>query len=190
MKLQVGLDLDGVLGDFGYDVNRYLLSIGLPPLYTTDEPDRWTFFDAHMSVAEFKKHCDDGVDAGIIFRGPPRPHAVETVQKIFDAGHDLIVITDRKFGSDPRNSELATIAWWEEHGFPPFKEIAFSADKTVIPTDVFVEDKRENYDMLIDNGTPCALINRPWNMPYDDGRYRIADIADYPQAIENIFVAV
>ena len=188
MKLRVGLDLDGVFYDFGASFNRYMASIGHDPVFTSPEPDRWTFFDHIMPPAEFVQHCNDGVEAGIIFRGPARTLSFETLWTLHDAGHDLIVITDRSFGKSPESSQKATLEWWyDEHGFPPITEIAFSPDKTILPTDIFVEDKKENYDALIDAGTPCALINRPWNME-KDGRFRISDVSDYPDVIDRIFV--
>lgn len=190
MKLRVGNDLDGVYYDFGASFNRYLATIGIAPVFASAEPDRWTFFDHIMTPAEFLQHCHDGVEAGVIFRGPARPGSFETLWSIYDAGHDIIVITDRSFGKTPESSQKATLEWWyDENDFPPISEIAFTPDKTSLPTDVFVEDKLENYDALINSGTPCALINRPWNLQ-DDGRFRIADVTDYPSVIEKIFVPV
>jgi len=190
MKLRVGNDLDGVYYDFGASFNRYLATIGLEPVFTTVEPDRWSFFDHIMSPAEFLQHCHDGVEAGVIFRGPARPGTHTVLWDLFDAGHDLVVITDRAFGKTPESSQKATLEWWyDENDLPPITEIAFSADKTVLHTDVFVEDKLGNYDALINNGTPCALINRPWNLE-DDGRFRISDVTDFPDMINHIFVPV
>lgn len=190
--LRVGLDLDGCLADFGADVLRYARSIGKDLAFKDNaaEPHTWNFFEHwKMPTAEFVQLCHDGADAGVIFRGPPRKNAVSSVWEIYDAGHDLVIITDRQFGSTPSVSHEATLAWWEENRFPPFKEIHFSSDKTCVPTDVFVEDKLENYDALIDNGTPAFLITRNWNRQGYDGRQRINDIKDYPRAIERLFVA-
>lgn len=188
--MRLGIDLDGVLYDFGDSVRRYLNSIGRTYGFKDDhpEPHTWNFYEYWgMDLPEFKKICDDGVDAGYVFCGPARPGAVEAVTEVYEAGHDLIVITDRSFGRDPKNSQANTLEWWESNGFPPFDEIVFSSDKTCVSTDIFIEDKLENYDKLIAAGTPCFLINRAWNfVPGGDGRTRIDDISEYPALVEQM----
>lgn len=185
--LRVGLDLDGVLYNFGDSCRRYLESIGKGHLWKsgpTPEPYWEWYKDWGWTGAEFVQFCNDGADAGYIFTGPVRDNAVAAVEKIKDLGHQIIVITDRQFGSTPKVSHDNTIDWWNTH-FPAFDEIHFSADKTIAPTDTFVEDKLENYDALISNGTPTWLINRAWNKA-DDARNRIDCVSDYADAIEVI----
>lgn len=189
MSVRVGVDLDGVLYDFGASVRLYLDSIGRHYGWKDDaaEPHDWNFFEYWgMDRNEFRKICDDGVDAGYIFSGDIRPHAKEAVNDIAEAGHEIIIITDRQFGSRPVNSHAATRNWLDMHGIW-FDELVFSADKTCVPTDTFVEDKLENYDALVANGTKCFLINRPWNLvPGGDARERIADIWDYAVAVSDM----
>jgi 5'(3')-deoxyribonucleotidase len=188
--LTIGTDLDGVLANFGRDFVTYMKKIGLDYSFDPhEEPQEWNFHHKWgMSIRDFTKHCHDGVDAGIIFRGEPRPGAVETMWKIHDEGHKIVVITDRHFGSFPSASQIATHKWWKEYGFPQDNvEIYFSADKTLVPTDIFIEDKVENYDALIEDNTPCYLINRPWNGDPKDGRMRLNDITEYPGVIAKIF---
>lgn len=185
--MRVGFDLDGVLYDFGNSVRRYLDSIGRPYGFKDDapEPHNWDFYEYWgMDLAEFKQVCNDGVDAGFIFSGPARPNASEAVNRVADLGHEIIIITDRFFGSDPTNSHRATEWWLAEHGIP-FHELHYTADKNYVPTDTFVEDKLQNYDALKDNGVNAYLISRPWNeIPGGDARNRIKDVIDYADAIE------
>lgn len=185
--MRVGFDLDGVLYDFGDSVKRYLQSIGKNYEFMAgaDEPHTWNFFEHWgMDASEFVQLCNDGADAGYIFCGETRPNAVETVKAVKDMGHEIIVITDRKFGSSPEVSELNTINWWAGNGFPEFDEIYFSADKTCVPTDIFVEDKLENYDALTLAGTECWLINRPWNQERgQDYRRRIDHVGEYAEKV-------
>lgn len=188
--MRVGFDLDGVLYDFGNSVRRYLDSIGRPYGWKDEapEPHHWDFYEYWgMDLAEFKQLCHDGVDAGYIFQGDIRPNAVESVRRVAELGHEIIIITDRQFGSKPENSHKATTEWLAQHGIE-YDELVFSADKTCVPTDFFVEDKRENYDALRAAGVACYLITRPWNVDerygLKDGRYRIDDISDYADTIE------
>lgn len=183
--LRVGFDLDGVLYDFGGSVRRYLDYIGRPYGFKGGEPEphTWNFFKYwKMDTTEFVQICNDGVDAGFIFHGPVRQGAVAAMRAVKEMGHDIVIITDRQFGSRPEKSHSATRMWLEFHEFP-YDELVFSANKTIVQTDCFVEDKLENYDAITAAGTPCFLITRPWNARKDK-RVRIDDISDYPGMVE------
>lgn len=191
-KLRVGFDLDGCLYDFGNSVRRYLDSIGRLYGWQDDKVENhtWDFYTYWgMDRDEFTQICHSGVDAGYIFSGPARPGAVEAVRKVAEAGHQIIIITDRQFGSEPINSHRATEEWLASHGIE-YDELWFSADKTCAHTDTFVEDRLSNYDDLVKVGTPTALITRDWNHDptygIDDGRNRISDISEYPAFVEAI----
>lgn len=184
--MRVGFDLDGVLFDFGQSVREYMDSIGLDYGFE-GEPPCWNFYEYwHMTPEDFVGLCNDGANAGYIFRGSSRPNAVEAVWEVKKAGHEIIVITDRSFGTTPKVSEDATREWWEGCGFPKFDEIHFSPDKTIVPTDIFVEDKIQNFEALWEAGTLCYLIDRPWNSDFNATYYRISDVIEYPKKVEAI----
>lgn len=185
--MRVGFDLDGVLFNFGQSVKDYLEATGQDHLWKSGPNPKpyWDWYkDWKWTTDDFLQFCHDGADAGYIFRGNVRPNAVAAVSIVKKMGHEIIVITDRSFGTTPKVSEDATIAWWKEYGFPPFDEIHFSADKTIAPTDIFVEDKLSNYDAITAAGTECWLINRPWNDTEPDDRNRINDVMDYVAKVE------
>lgn len=191
-QLNVGFDLDGVLYDFGASVKAYLASIGRPVEFHNNgaEPHTWNFFESWgMSGKEFVQICNDGADAGYIFCGGVRPNAVETVKAVKRLGHKITIITDRSFGAYPGVSEQNTYQWLHQHGIP-YDEIHFTPNKTIVPTDIFIEDKLENYDAITAAGTECWLINRDWNREHgDDDRLRINDVIEYlPKVIDKSFV--
>lgn len=182
-RLRVGMDLDGVNYDFAASLGRFLLSTGYPADLMTD-PMRWEFYrDWGMTDVEFVAACNAGVDAGIVFRtGGTLPGAADAWRRIRAAGHEIHSVTDRAFGTGDK-SEQNTIEWAAEEGLL-YDSLTFSADKTVVPTDVFVEDKLENYDALTAAGRVVYLIDQPWNrIPGGDTRRRIASISDYADSI-------
>lgn len=185
----IGYDFDGVGYVFGASVRNYLSSIGVAVPPVTDEFCKsWDFYEFWgMTRADFDRHCDDGVDAGYIFapgQGLTRPNFFESIMKVKNMGHTVVGITHRYQGS-PGKAEENTYKWLKSHlGF--FDDIIFSSDKTVIKTDMFVEDNLHNYDKLVAAGTNAFLINRPWNMPYEDNRNRINDVADFTLAVANV----
>ena len=182
--MRIGVDLDGVLYNFGDSVNRYLNHIGLGYLWKSGPtPDPfWEFYrDWGWSDSQFVDLCNDGVDAGIIFQGPIREGARAAMMDLRDSNNEIIIITDRQFGSTPEKSHMATRHWLEFHEVP-YDRLIFSANKTVVKTDIFVEDKLSNYDALTAAGTECWLINRPWNKE-DDDRNRIDSVSEFPTKV-------
>src|SRR6478735_6497003 len=185
--MRVGLDSDGVLDNFGNGVKAALEARGQGHVWKSGPTPQsyWDFFkDWGWEYSEFKELCDWGVDNGYIFTGHWRRNAVESVARIKQLGHEVIIITDRSFGSDPMNSQRNTLAAFEKAGIK-YDEIHFTADKTSVPVDMMVEDKLQNYDALVAAGAPTWLINRAWNLiPGGDGRNRINDVSDYADAVE------
>jgi FMN phosphatase YigB (HAD superfamily) len=187
MTLRVGFDLDGVLFNFGQSVKEFLEATDRGHLWKSGPNPKpyWEWYkDWKWTTPQFLDLCHEGVDAGYIFRGNVRENAVDSVKLIKAMGFEIIVITDRSFGTTPAVSEKATLEWWAEYGFPEFDEIHFSPDKTIVHTDIFVEDKIENARRLQKAGTECWLVKRPWN---DEHKYphRIDDIKDYPEKVFN-----
>lgn len=184
---RVGFDLDGVLYNFGDSVKRYLDATERGHIWKSGptETPFWDFYkDWGWTGQQFVEMCNEGADAGFIFCGPARENAVESVGRVAALGHDIVIITDRQFGTTPEVSHKNTENWLAQHGIE-YDELVFSADKTCVPTDFFVEDKLENYDALVAAGTNTFLINRAWNVvDGGDARMRISDVSDYATFVE------
>lgn len=195
--MRVGFDSDGVLDTFSDGVYETLClpEINLGHLWKSGPTPTaiWNYYEewkkedgSPYTFEEFKAIVDYGVDRGIVFSGHFRPNAVETVGRIARMGHEIIIATDRFFGTNPENSHRNTIEAFRRAGIE-YDELHFVRDKTSVDVDVMVEDRIENYDPLVEKGVPTWLINRAWNqVPGGDLRNRIDDIKDYGDAIERI----
>lgn len=171
--MRVGIDLDGVCYDFADSFIRYMNTIDHSytiPEYSGDV-DKWYFYrDWGMTDEEFVRHCHNGADDMFLFRnGAQRDDASQAINFMRDFGNTIHIVTDRSFGTTPESSEDNTRWWLFSQGIH-YDTLTFSADKTIVPTDVFIEDKLENYDALIAAGVDCYLVDRPWNQ--DDSVYR------------------
>lgn len=185
--LDIGVDLDGVCYNFQDSLARYLryYKIHKEYGYTIDEPISWEFYaEWGMSLEEFLKHCHDGANAGFIFgKGEPHEGSVSSLSFMKAMGNRIHIITDRSFGDTPAVSENLTIDWLDRHGFE-YDSLTFSADKTCVKTDFFIEDKLQNYDAL--DATSCKpyLVNRSWNTLHgDDNRRRVRSIGEFASTI-------
>lgn len=195
MKLRVGYDSDGVIDTFGDGLYEAMIARGIGHLWKSGPTKTaiWNFFEewknpdgSSWTFAQFKELVDWGVDNGYVFSGHWRPHAIESVRRVAELGHQIIIVTDRSWGSHPRNSQRNTIDAYAKAGIE-YDELIFSSDKTVGKTDVFVEDRLDNYDALVGAGTPTWLINRAWNhVPGGDSRNRIGCVCEYADAVEEI----
>lgn len=186
--MRVGVDLDGVLYNFGDSVKRYLDHIGQGDLWKSGPTPKpyWDFYkDWGWTGKEFVDMCNDGADAGFIFCGPIRPHAKQAMDRLARTGNEIVIVTDRPFGSTPEVSHRNTVEWLLQHGIW-YDELIFSADKTVGNCDVFVEDKWENFSALTEAGTDCYLITRAWNYDYGPHPKRIDSVLDYAKIVEKI----
>lgn len=184
-KLRVGFDSDGCLDNFGEGVRETLVAKGLGHLWKSGPTEKpfWNFYeDWGWTFPEFKELVDWGVDQGIIFTGHWRDGAIDAVQRVKALGHEVIIVTDRAFGSDPLNSQKNTIEAYKNAGIE-YDELHFSKDKCCVQTDMFVEDRLDNYDALEAAGVDVYLINRPWNDD-DDNRKRIRDVSIYASIVE------
>src|SRR6478735_5038922 len=146
-RLRVGWDLDGVGYVFGSSVRNYLTSIGITVEEPTDEfCKHWNFFEFwKMTKQDFAKHCDAGTDLGYVFGpgdGLTRPNFFESMARVHDMGQTNVITTHRYQGT-PGSAEANTLKWLEANQ-AQYDEIHFSADKTSVHTDMFVEDNRDN----------------------------------------------
>lgn len=180
---RIGVDLDGVCYDFSASVYLAMEHQNHPKKPShKPESETWSFYeDWGLDVKEFIDIVNQGVDDGIIFCGPCRPGTKEAFRLLREAGHTLHIVTDRRSGTGD-NAKENTYAWLNEHDLP-YDTLTFSADKTVVKTDYFIEDKLENYDALEAAGVRAYLVDRPWNHDDSKERRRVDGILHFAQTV-------
>jgi 5'(3')-deoxyribonucleotidase len=166
--LRIGVDCDGVLSLFEQEFMGYLVTQPGFEHYSVEGLDLsdWHFFKKFpkpMSTDEFMRHFLAGVDAGAIFtNAEPEEGAVEATHRLHEAGHSVHIVTDCSLGTVPGTSQRARAAWLARNGFY-FDSITFTKDKTSVLTDVFIDDKIQNFKELAWAGVQAYLLDRPWN---------------------------
>jgi hypothetical protein len=179
----VGLDLDGVFYDFAGSLRTFINKSTGRPIHTMPAPTQWNFWeDWNMSVDEWLDYCHKGVNAGVVFGidgyiahsfdSQHSIHMVKSFQSLFGNHVDFVIVTDRHFG-DKGLARNATRNWLYSVGLP--NEVHFSADKTIVKTDFFIDDKPENCEALAKAGTDVVMVTRPWNKDYA-----------FPKRIDNV----
>lgn len=183
--MRTGWDIDGVGHVFSAGFHDHMYCEGVEDLWKSgpNADPYWDWYkDYGWSDNDFVEFCNRAADHGCIFTGHVRPGYVESITRVANAGHEIIIVTDRSFGSRPEVSERLTEDWLTASGIG-YDELWFSRDKTVANCDTFIEDKIENYDALRRVGTDARLINRAWNQDPGDYRLRIDRIEEYADNI-------
>jgi hypothetical protein len=185
--LRTGWDIDGVGHVFGDSFKMHMDHTGLGHLWKSGPTPQpyWNWYkDYGWTDQQFVDFCNEAADCGCLFNGPIRDGYKDSIERIARQGHEIIIATDRPFGSSPEVSEKTTVEWFEKHGIE-YDELHFTAVKSDANCDFFIDDKIENYDELIDHGVRAYLLNRPWNqVEGGDARNRVDTIEEYADAIE------
>lgn len=110
---------------------------------------------------DFYKCCQESVAAKFLYsRGEPLPGAVETIKLLKSEGHEIHFITARLIEQFGPLTEQNTYEWLKDRDIP-WDTVTFSHDKTVVPVDIFLDDKIENVDAVLATGTDAWLMYDP-----------------------------
>jgi len=162
-KLRLGIDLDGVVADF----NQGWVDCYNRDFNTTLHPDDIVEWDAPLFLTDFDhmgKFWDWARDCGngdSLFRVlPTYPGAVETLHRLAEEHHIIIVTTKPDFAIDD------TYAWLDQHNVPT-AEVHIVDDKTTVNIDLLLDDADHNLQAVTTHRPDvrvCRYI-RPWNSP-------------------------
>jgi len=173
--MRIGIDLDDVAADFRYGFRKaYFLSFGK----FVDTPIDWdlrkiTHFTTHKALWDWieKDHPRFFHDLFPVFG------AVNALNELKQAGHNLIFITDK-----PVWAEDAPKYWLEKWDIP-YDEIHITKDKAAVPCDVYFDDGPHNLLSF----TTCTMAKvvrmiQPWNAPM----YGVYDVTNWDEFVDYI----
>ena len=167
--INVGWDLDGVCYDFTGAFRRLLENnFGYESSFFP-ETITWDHYQNHWGLLpdDFYGFCKQGAAFHSFYSGGDViPGAVEAMRSISERGGRNIVISAREWAVSDGVYEI-TENWLRDNGFL-FDELYLSHDKTLVPTDFFIEDNPHNVDMLRRSGSKAYLYSQPWNIHETD----------------------
>ena len=188
--LRLGIDLDGCVYDFVDSLRRTVAARTATAPSALTDACCWNFY-SHcwgMTLEDFLEHFTAGVNSGVIFAtGQPEPDAVAVLAQLRRAGHTLHVVTDRASVGAPGVAQSATATWLRANGIA-VDSLTFSADKASVPTDLFIDDRSENYLALQGSGTQPVLFDRPWNQDVT-GALRVRGWQEFGQLVSQVAAA-
>lgn len=168
VTVKIGVDLDGVLYDWGAAMRAYIHEEIGYPLEKMADPSQWNTWEAWgIDKPSFFRFFREGVERGRVWRhGDLEPDVLPTLYRLKNAGDTVHIVTYRNHMGA---TGMANTALWLEEQQVPFDTLTFGADKCCVPVDIFIEDNVENYWAIERSGAVPVLFTRPWNasVPYD-----------------------
>lgn len=178
MKIQI--DLDGTTYHFDKTV-RYMLKIYRGVELKGETTDWWWIRD-NAGPENWAWLWDEGIKLGLFRYGHVMKGAIEGINSIARAGHDVEVCTHR-----PASAVKDTLDWlaYVNLPFSGVHILSNGESKATVPGDVLVDDKPENVLEWVDSDEDrwAILFVQPWNstMPYHP---RILRAHDWPHVVE------
>lgn len=156
-RLNVVVDLDGVVYDFVGALRSWLIAKGYPKVGA--EPQHWDFPEWGIPPERIELECMEAVAAGHLFwTGTAVEGAAEVLRAIRIEGHTIKFVTARCWSG----SVEATHAWLATQGIE-YDGIVFVRDKACVAADLYLDDAPHQIVALRSAGRRAVVFDQPYN---------------------------
>jgi uncharacterized HAD superfamily protein len=181
--MRLGIDLDGVVANFTKGWMRFY-NEEFGTQFVVE--DSWQWNDlvelTHFNdIDEFWDWCSDLDGRSVFWHLEPFPGAVEALQSLDEAGHELIVVTTK-----PDFARGDTYDWIEKYGIPA-AEIHILEEKWLVECAVYLDDGPHILPGLVEHrpdATVCRYV-RPWNVPVP-GAIDVNDFDEFRDVVDRL----
>lgn len=162
----LGLDLDGVVGDYVVEFRRHVSrALGVPETELPD-PHTWSFVESWPVIRDhehFMQLHTDAVRDGM-FRGlPMMKGASEALWRLSDNDVYIRVVTHRLLGKGMHMTAASdTVAWLDRHNIP-YRDLCFVGQKSQVGANVYIDDAPHNIQALQEAGAEVIIFDAPYN---------------------------
>lgn len=163
-KMRVIFDIDDVLMPWAEKVHQACMAAGLNP--EGKEWTQWSMWDDYGCTKEEWIGVVNGlVVPNGIYHSPAYPGAVEAVNRVHDAGHEVHLVTARGFHDHAEQIRQWTKDWVETNNLPG--ELWFAHKKSDVAKKIDathgIDDRYENWLDLWMADVKVFLKNQPHN---------------------------
>lgn len=173
-ELRIGLDIDDVLFPWSDHAHRAATRAGITNGRTITQ---WSMhLDYGCTPDTFWDVINQAYLGGMLLRDP-YPGVTDLLQAARAAGHTIHLVTARGFeGHLAPMIRRHTIEWAQQI---PHDTLTFAKDKTVVDTDVFLDDNADTVAALRHYGTDAYLRDQLHNQAADPTLPRVTDLQHF-----------
>lgn len=177
--MRIGIDLDDVCFPWFDKAHAACEQAGITNGVT---PTQWAMYDDYgVTLEEWLRVMEAATLDGSLYTGDPYPGTYEALGALQDAGHTLHVVTARGFFAHGDLIRRHTIEWLAEWEIP-HDTLTFAKDKTLVRTDVFVDDSWKNVQELTAAGVATWMVDAPHNQGVEYA-HRVQSVVEFAAAI-------
>jgi uncharacterized HAD superfamily protein len=179
--VRIGIDIDDVLYPWADAAHKACRRAALFGPLADETPATWRPYEVYGVPAQRWFDVLEAAGASL-YQDDPIPGAVEAIDRLMIAGHTVHLVTARGGFNNGAKIRRWTVEWLDKHEIP-FDSLTFSADKTVVNVDMFIDDNPDNYDALDRRGTPVWLVGAVHNGHAHNGRRVVASLAGFADMV-------
>jgi 5'(3')-deoxyribonucleotidase len=167
----LGVDLDGVCGDYAGALRQVVASEKGVDLASLPPQASWDFLEWGLAPGEFEQMHRKAVLEHRIFRSmPPVTGAADALWRLSDAGVWIRIITHRIYGNWGHAVAVGdTVAWLDSVGIP-YRDLCFLGAKPQVEADCYIDDAPHNVEALRANGSHVIVFDQLYNRHLDGPR--------------------
>lgn len=167
----LGVDLDGVCGDYAEAFRRVVAQERGVDLGTLPPQATWNFAEWDMDRQEFERLHRLAVVEHRMFKSMPViPGAADALWRLSDAGVWIRLITHRLSTNWGHAVAVAdTVAWLDEHSIP-YRDLCFLGEKPQVEANAYVDDAPHNVEALRASGAQAVVFSQPYNTEVEGPR--------------------
>jgi len=161
----LGVDLDGVCGDFSAAFREVVAEETGVPVETLPDRRQWDFAEWGIVDEEhFRRIHRTAVVEHRVFRTMPViDGCAEVLWRLSDAGVWIRIITHRLYVNWGHQEAVAdTVAWLDANGIP-YRDLCFLGAKPEVEADLYVDDAPHNIEALRAAGNDVIAFAQPYN---------------------------
>ncbi len=162
----LGVDLDGVCGDFSSAFCAVVAASLDVPVESMPPRSAWDFSEWGIRDEEhFREVHRSAVLDHRVFRTMPMvPGCAEALWRLSDAGVWIRIITHRLYVNWGHHEAVAdTVAWLDEHAIP-YRDLCFLGAKPEVQADIYIDDAPHNIEALRAAGNEVIAFAQPYNI--------------------------
>jgi len=167
----LGVDLDGVCGDYSNALRAVLAERRGIPLDDLPRQQSWDFEEWGLGPDEFHEIHKAAVMEHRMFRSMPLiDGAADALWRLSDAGVWIRIITHRLYVNWGHAVAVAdTVTWLDSVGIP-YRDLCFLGAKPQVEADCYIDDAPHNITALRDSGAYVLTFDQPYNRHLDGPR--------------------